>query len=583
MGAAHSGRPVTHCAALTMSEDSGVPGAGSGGVGKNSGSSVAATAPASAATIPTQQALPRVERAAAIAIAAVTLAMRAVAFFHYRFDSDEPQHLHVAWGWTAGLLQYRDLFDNHAPLFHMAAAPLLRLLGERADILLWMRGPMVLLWLTVTACTYAIARRLYDVRIAIWSVVLLNAFPPFFLKSLEFRTDNLWNAFWMLAVVVLVFGRRSTGVFFLAGLLLGCTFSVSLKTPLLLITLAAAWTITYFMRVRQRGTDIRARHLAAIALGFVIVPSIVAGYFVTRGAWANLVYCVIRFNGLLELTRNPLTVWVPRLCFLPLLFLVLRTAWRHRQTSTDNRFFFAAASGVFVVTLASFWILISPRDFLPFLPFLSIFLVAALARRRFFLEAVIVLALFSLTGTGYYAAWLTDRTREFITMENQLLHLSRPGELVMDYKGELIYRRRPYYFILEFITRNAIARGLVADTVAEDLIRTGCHIAQADGAQWPDRARTFMSANYIDLGRLRVSGQWLHPDGTFSIAIPGEYVILNKNGEARGMLDGTPNQRSKTLARGIHRFVGKNERLACVWAPAYARGFSPFHLRDLDF
>jgi MFS family permease len=528
-------------------------------------------------------ALPPSERLAAIAIVAVTLAMRAVAFFHYRFDSDEPQHLHVAWGWTAGLLQYRDLFDNHAPLFHMAAAPLLRLLGERADILLWMRGPMVLLWLIVTACTYAIARRLYDVRIAVWSVVLLNVFPPFFLKSIEFRTDNLWNAFWMLAIVVLVFGRRSIGVFFLAGLLLGCAFAVSLKTALLLITLAGAAAITYFMRLRLRGTHIRARHIAALAIGLAIVPSLIADYFVARGAWSDLVYCVFRFNGLLTLTRSPLTVWLPRLCFLPLLFIVLRMLWRHRTTSSDARFFFAAASGIFFVTLVSFWILISPRDFLPFLPFLAIFFVAAIARRKFFVEAVIVMAIVSLTGVGYYAAWLTNRTREFITMENQLLNLSRPGEVVMDYKGELIYRRRPYYFILEFITRNAIARGLVADTVAEDLIRTGCHIAQADGAQWPDRARAFMSANYIDLGRLRVSGQWLQPDGAFTIAIPGDYVILNKNGEASGVLDGTPNRGSRMLAIGSHRFVGENERLACVWAPAYGRGFSPFHPRDLDF
>src|SRR5205085_9046204 len=91
--------------------------------------------------------------------------------------------------------------------------------------------------------------------------------------------------------------------------------------------------------------------------------------------------------------------------------------------------------------------------------------------------------------------------------------------------SDLIYRRRPYYFILEFITRNAIARGLVEDTVAEDLVRTGCHIAQADGPQWPDRGRDFMTANFIDLGRLRASGQWLRPDGSFTIAIPGDYVV----------------------------------------------------------
>src|SRR5947208_12458843 len=56
----------------------------------------------------------RIEARLIAGLAGISLVLRAIAFFHYRFDSDEPQHLHVAWGWTAGLLQYRDVFDNHA-------------------------------------------------------------------------------------------------------------------------------------------------------------------------------------------------------------------------------------------------------------------------------------------------------------------------------------------------------------------------------------------------------------------------------------------------------------------------------------
>ena len=530
-------------------------------------------------------AISRSERLLAMAIAAVTVAMRAVAFFHYRFDSDEPQHLHVAWAWTAGLLQYRDVFDNHAPLFHMAMAPLLRALGERSDILLYMRAPMVILWIIVCAAAFAIARRLYDVRIAMWTVLLLNVLPPFFLKSLEFRTDNLWNAFWMLAIAVLALSRRSTAMFFLAGLLLGCALGVSLKTMLLLITLAGAGAVTYVMRRGEEAVVIRPRHVVAMAAGIVIVPSIIAAYFVSRGAWGNFVYCAFRFNELVTVTRAPLMVWTPRLLFVPLMIVVLRIAWRHRLKTTNARFFFAVATTIFFLTLLGFWILISPRDFLPFLPFVAMFIAAAFARHRHFEAAMTVLVLVCLIAVGYYAQWLTNRTREFITMENQLLNLSRPGDLVMDYKGETIYRRRPYYFILEFITRNAIVRGLVSDTVPEDLVRTGCHLAQADGPQWPDRARDFMAANFVDLGRLRASGQWLRPDGSFTIAIPGEYVIVWKHGQAAGSLDGAPYRGARTLAAGVHKFddARPGERVAVLWAPAFARGFSPFHPRDLDF
>src|SRR6059036_129807 len=96
----------------------------------------------------------RAERFVIAALIAIVLLIRAVAFFHYRFDSDEPQHLHVTWGWTAGLLQYRDLFDNHAPLFHMLTAPLLALVGERPTVLFYMRLPMLFLWAVVLSSTF---------------------------------------------------------------------------------------------------------------------------------------------------------------------------------------------------------------------------------------------------------------------------------------------------------------------------------------------------------------------------------------------------------------------------------------------
>ncbi|MBV8547404.1 MAG: glycosyltransferase family 39 protein [Acidobacteria bacterium] len=535
----------------------------------------------------------RSERLLAMVIAAVTLAMRAVAFFHYRFDSDEPQHLHVVWGWTAGLLQYRDVFDNHAPLFHMAMAPLLRVLGERPDILFFMRAPMLILWIIVSAAAFLIAKRLYGDRIAMWSVLLLNVLPTFFLKSIEFRTDNLWNACWLVGVLMLVDAspdpaRKASRYqhLFLGGVLFGCAFSISLKTSLLLFSLAAAAIVTWSARIRGREpSPFGRRDIALIGAGFVIIPALIVFYFVALGAWSNFVYCAFRFNAIVTLTRPALLVWTPRLLFVPLIIVALRIAWRYRQTTTNGRFFFAVATAVFFATLWGFWILISPRDFLPFLPFVSMFVVAALARDRRFLADIAVLLVICLIGVGYYAQWLTNGTREFITMERQALNLTRPGEPVMDYKGETIYRRRPYYFILEFITRNAILHGLIPDTVAEDLVRAGCHVAQADGPQWPDHARTFMEANFLNLGRLRASGQWLQPNGSFSIAIPGEYVILGKNGHAGGLLDGTPYRGGRPLAAGVHRFTSArgNERLACLWAPAFARGFSPFHLRDLDF
>jgi hypothetical protein len=344
--------------------------------------------------------------------------------------------------------------------------------------------------------------------------------------------------------------------------------------------------VTWLARIRGRQpSPFRARDVALIVAGLVIIPSLIAVYFGALGAWPNLAYCVFRFNRLVTATRSPMMILIPRLLYIPLIIITLRIAWRYRQTTTNARFFFAVATPIFLLTLGGFWILISPRDFLPIIPFVSIFSLAALERRRHFIKYAALLIAVSLIAVGYYTQWLTNRTREFITLERQVLTLTHPGEPLMDYKGETIYRRRPYYFILEFITRNAIMRGLLPDTVAADVVHAGCHVAQADGTQWPDHARAFLSANFLDLGRLRASGQWLRRDGSFSIAVPGEYVILRKEGEAGGFLDGTPYHGARVLAAGMHTFASAQAggRLACLWAPAFARGYSPFHLRDLDF
>src|SRR5689334_17458398 len=67
----------------------------------------------------THDAIGIAERRLAAAIIAAAMLLRALYAFRYRVDSDEPQHLHVAWAWAHGLVQYRDVFDNHMPLFHL--------------------------------------------------------------------------------------------------------------------------------------------------------------------------------------------------------------------------------------------------------------------------------------------------------------------------------------------------------------------------------------------------------------------------------------------------------------------------------
>src|ERR1700733_8557786 len=68
------------------------------------------------------------ERYLIIALFSLMLVLRIAYACRFRFDGDEAQHLHVVWGWVHGLLPYRDVFDNHGPLFHVLCAPLLAVL-----------------------------------------------------------------------------------------------------------------------------------------------------------------------------------------------------------------------------------------------------------------------------------------------------------------------------------------------------------------------------------------------------------------------------------------------------------------------
>lgn len=537
----------------------------------------------------TWRGLDRIEQLLIIILALVAIALRVLGFFFYRFDSDEPQHLHVAWGWTAGLVQYRDLFDNHAPLFHILTAPILALVGERPDVLLYMRLPMLPLFAIVVGATYVIGRRLYSQRIAIWSAVILVLMPGFFLKTLEYRTDNLWIAVWMVALVVLTGGALTSWRTFLTGLILGIAFCVSLKTFLLIITVGGAALITYLLCERKPTAWPIVRHFLVALGGFVIVPAAVAAYFVSVGAWKDLIYCNFTFNSLVGETRS--NVWLWRAFFPIAMFLLIYEAWsvsrrRAFQGRAWWRFYFAVALGLFLVTLRGFWIMISTRDFLPLMPVGAIFLAALVAQWRYTRPYLVpLLGLMGLVSAGLHLRYIAPsdhHTRREMALTREVLRLTRQGEPVMDLKGETIFRPRPFYNIFEAISRAQMQQGLLRDTIPESIIAARCHVAIPDNNFFPPRGRKFLNENFLDLGRLRASGQWIAKNGSFHIAVEGEYVIVNGGGAAHGSLDGTAYNGPRKLAAGSHTFTssGPVERMAVFWAPAYARGYSPFHVKE---
>ncbi|MBV8157814.1 MAG: hypothetical protein JO278_09160, partial [Dyella sp.] len=122
----------------------------------------------------------------------------------YTLNSDEAQHAHVAWAWTRGLLPYRDVFDNHGPLFGWLHSPLLKWLDDRADVLTWLRLAMQFWYVVALGTTGWMARRLYGGRVALVAVLVAGLFPRFFIVSGQFRTDDMWMALWLAGLAFVV-------------------------------------------------------------------------------------------------------------------------------------------------------------------------------------------------------------------------------------------------------------------------------------------------------------------------------------------------------------------------------------------
>ncbi len=537
----------------------------------------------------------RGERLLAAALLLAALALRCFYIFRYRYDSDEPQHLHTTWGWTQGLLQYRDFFDNHTPLFHLLFSPLVAALGERADILDFMRFAIVPLWFVCLWCVWKIGRTLFSPRAGLWAAVFIALLPWWFFPALEYRTDNLWTPLWLGALTVLVTGRMSCGRGFAGGVLLGLCFCASMKTTVLfgassIAALAAPQLVARGFSLRETGRSLRAAW--PVVAGALLAPAALGAFFAAQGAWAEFYYGVIGHNILpgVDAKNHPAYL---RLIF-PLALPFFGCAGYHlgRQAPdralAERRVFLFLVAGLYYTALYSFWTLLTRQDFLPFYP------VVALVVAPLVLWAADTLGrpVWVLTGLGVVEIalllggrppWIdgTQREREIL---RDTLRLTRPGEWVMDFKGECVFRRRAFRWVTEPLTFVRLRRGTIADTVAADLLAKQVFVALNQNRWYPKAGAAFIAENYLPVGHLRVAGKVIAHEPAaagapvvFQVAVPAPYVLWDGRQPVAGTLDGTAYDGPRALAAGPHEFrpAETHARLALLWARAAAAGCTP--------
>lgn len=519
---------------------------------------------------------------------------------HHRFDTDEPQHLHVIWGWTHGLVQYRDLFDNHMPLFQIALAPVLAAIGERATVLYWMRFVLLPAFFISAWCIYRIGAVLFSRRVGIWAVILLGFSSIYPFLAIEFRTDNVWLLFWLLCVLTLVTGRLTTDRCVVAGLLLGFCFGISMKSTLLLVALlvSAGLTVVLNWGHFRKSLWALASSAATLLTAAAVVPALIILCFVATGCWRDFRYCVFDFNILAANISRHGIGWIPIVLFPA---IVLAASVLARRAADPNqglrRCFLLIFCGVYLLVLQNFWRSITNQDYLPIYPLMFLLAVAALiavsdlntGSARFAVSPLPVI-----TGVAVVELLLLakenpfqDQTREYRTMLRDVLTLTNPTDYVLDAKGETVFRKRCQRFVFEKLTQGAVARGLLPDDTIQRCVETRTAVvATLMEERFSPKTQAFVRANYLPVSEnLRAAGIILKASPTnsrrydFDVVIPSRYKIVKRKGTVDGLLDGQPVKDGVFLTSGRHIFesVGPGEdEVALLWEQAVDRQFTPF-------
>src|SRR6266566_666006 len=542
------------------------------------------------------------EFTSAVLLLIALILLRVVTIAHYRFGSDEPQHLHVVWGWARGFVQYRDLADNHMPLFQILCAPIYKLIGDRGTILYWMRIILQPLYIIAFWCTYRIGSLLFSRRVGVWAAILVGLSYDYVFCSVEFRTDNLWAPLWLLCLSVLLGGALTMRRALISGFLMGLCFGVSMKTLLLVMSTVIGGSMTLIFVGRERLGIGWGQILGALTAFFataLIIPATIMAAFALYGIWPQFRYWVFDHNVVPGLSNHPAWWVIIFAVGFPLVALGARriVAATPEAVVAARRSFVFVTAGFFFTALVSFWPFLSRQDYLPFYPLAFVICTGPVltisdrwARNRNIAKIWRVMPVPAMFGVCELLVALLvhpfweDKAKLESDLLRATLKLTEPGDFVFDRRGETVFRQRCFYPIIETFTKERIRRGWMADNVIQRCIDTHTCVAILPD-NMPPATFQFVEQNYLPIGnRLRVAGVLLHSstDGKhfdFETVIPASYKIIARDVDiVTGILDGERYEgKERFLSRGIHTFVqtSTGHDLVVFWAQAVDRHFRP--------
>lgn len=476
--------------------------------------------------------------------ATVALAIRVGFLLAHRVDSDEPQHLHIAWAWTRGLVQYRDVFDNHLPLLHLLFAPVMALMPESSTVFVLMRMAIQPFAIGCSLLLFAYARPTFGFRVAAIAALLFSVMPPWLSKSVELRNDTLWIFFWLAGLALLA--RPRGAAFVLAGIAFGLCLLASIKAVPLLLAHVLAGQIPW-------------PGMRRVALGAAIPVIVISVGMLAAGALDDMVYGTLVFNAAAPV--HPARRIGGAVAFVIIAAVIVQKQREHAK----GLLLFAIW---YVVLLLCFWPILTSRDFLPLVPLASLWLASFLwtdglsAHRwpdRPWRLAMLAAILASILEARL---WRTSDTRERFV--DAAVAITAKDDFVFDLKGDAVFRRRPVGLVYEDVGRALTANGTLSDRGPEEIIARGCCAAMRDSSHLPPRTRAFLAQHFLGKGPIRVCGTDVTGD-SFVIAVPQIYAVLARH-PTNVVIDGIPYRGPRALAAGRHSLTSKgNEPVRVIW------------------
>lgn len=199
-------------------------------------------------------------------------------------DEDEIEHAHVAWLLFKHKVLYIDFFEHHPPHYWYLLSSYYHIFGENAQVFLWGRTFMLLMFAVTIFFTYLIGKEIFGKVGSLIVPVVLCLNKYFQAAAIPMRPDGVMVALLFIGVYIFIWAWNRKFLWYHAlfsGLFLGLAFSLHPRSGFTILGLAIAVLLGWSSKIGIK--EIWERKISLIvftltALTLILLPFFIYGF-----------------------------------------------------------------------------------------------------------------------------------------------------------------------------------------------------------------------------------------------------------------------------------------------------------------